>query len=1298
MAQVILSRVGASIGSRWGSAAFRAIGARLGRAAGSYLGARIDQALFGETRRIEGPRMTDAHLQASEEGASIPLVYGRARLAGQVIWAARYKEHRETQTSGGGKNGGPKTSTTRYTYSLSFAVGLCAGEIARVERAWANGRPFDLSTVVHRVHRGGEDQAPDPAIEAIEGAANAPAYRGLAYIVFEDLPLEAFGDAIPQFSFEVLRAPASAAPRLETMARAVSLIPGSGEFAYATDAVRRIISAGQETSENAHAQMDRANLMVSLDQLQADLPNVALVSLVVSWFGDDLRCGNCTILPGVEIAVKDTRPLVWRAGGLDRAGARLVSTVDGAPAYGGTPCDASVVQAIAELKRRGLSVALNPFLLMDIAGGNTLPDPYGGAAQAAYPWRGRITCTPAPGRTGTADKTIAGGTQVDAFFGAVARGDFTVSGGDVICTGADWKYRRFIFHYAHLAAAAGGVDVFVIGSELRGVTAVRNGATTFPAIDQLRTLAADARAILGAGVKIVYGADWSEYGGHQPRDGSGDVFFHLDPLWADANIAAIGIDWYPPLADWREGEVHLDHALAADGHDQSYLAGRIEAGEDYDWYYASDADRTAQVRTPITDGAYAKPWIFRAKDVRRFWSEAHYNRPGGVQSSAPTAWTPQSKPVWLMELGAPAIDKGANAPNAFPDAKSAENAIPPFSTGVRDDLIQRRALEAYLAYWDPAAGANPVSTLTGARMIDMDHACLWAWDARPFPQFPARADVWSDGDAWRRGHWLNGRAGAAALAEVVGDICARGGGEDIDAAALSGIVAGYTVDAPTTARAALEPLMGVYRFAPHESGGRIVFRHLDDAPMATIAVGDLVEDDPRRRFRRADIAEAPLEARVRYIDGARDYRLALASARQRDAIGEGATRVDAPLVLDAAQAGAVAEAVLADRRAAREGANIVVAPSRLDLEPGDRVDLSALGAAPGAFRIERIENGAGRRLHLLGDASPVRLAPAAAEVGAPDAALAASRPNLVVLDLPPLIGAENDDRPLAAIYAQPWRGPVTIHAGRDRASATSRGVATRPAAIGALVWALYPGPVGRWDEGNVTRVRMPGADLASVSANDLFAGANAFAVRQADGGWEIVQARDAVLVAPDVYELRGLLRGQQGTETTVVAPVGAVVVKLDSALARLDLAAHERGATLTVAAPPTGSPMMDPHAAEIAALFGDVWARPFPPVHIRGRRLTSGDVALTWVRRGRLEGDAWQGEVPLGEATESYRVEVLDGPIVKRTWEVASPAAIYAAADQIADFGAPPATLAIRVAQLSQRYGVGRGRDSILQL
>ena len=64
--------------------------------------------------------------------------------------------------------------------------------------------------------------------------------------------------------------------------------------------------------------------------------------------------------------------------------------------------------------------------------------------------------------------------------------------------------------------------------------------------------------------KIGYAADWTEYFGYHPQDGSGDVFFHLDPLWADDNIDFVGIDNYMPLCDWRDGPEHADAPLELD--------------------------------------------------------------------------------------------------------------------------------------------------------------------------------------------------------------------------------------------------------------------------------------------------------------------------------------------------------------------------------------------------------------------------------------------------------------------------------------------------------------------------------------------------------------------------------------------------------------------------------------------------------------------------------------------------------------------------------------------------------------
>lgn len=117
--------------------------------------------------------------------------------------------------------------------------------------------------------------------------------------------------------------------------------------------------------------------------------------------------------------------------------------------------------------------------------------------------------------------------------------------------------------------------------------------------------------------------------------------------------------------------------------------------------------------------------MFRFKDIRAWWANAHYDRTAGVEAGSPTAWTAQGKPLWLSEIGCPAIDRGANQPNVFHDAKSSESRIPHFSRGTRDDLAQRRYLEAVLDYWREDGGQNPTSSVYADKMIDMGRTFVW---------------------------------------------------------------------------------------------------------------------------------------------------------------------------------------------------------------------------------------------------------------------------------------------------------------------------------------------------------------------------------------------------------------------------------------------------------------------------------------------------------------------------------------------------------------------------------------------
>jgi hypothetical protein len=559
MATLVLGAVGSAIGGAFGGAILGFSGAAIGGFIGSTIGSVVDNWIVSSlapAQRIEGARLDSLRITSSTEGAVIPRLFGRMRIGGNIIWATDFREEVNTTSQGGGKGSGPKVTTTEYIYFASFAVALCEGEITGIGRVWADGKAMDMTGVTWRWYPGDEVQGPDPFISAKMGAANTPAFRGTAYVVFEELNLSAFGNRLPQISFEVFR-PLADPDTAEGLVKAVTMIPASGEFTYATSPVKKTTGTGGATvAENLNAITDTADIVVALDRLQSLAPAMESVSLVVAWFGDDLRAGNCKVRPGVEVDTKTTTPSAWVVNGVARADAFLISRdAEDRPVYGGTPADFAVVQAIQEMKARGLRVTFYPFLLLDVPPGNTKPNPYSANAAASgqptFPWRGRITCSPAAGFAGSVDKTATAATQVAAMIGTATPANFSVSGTTVSWTGpvGEWGLRRMILHYAHLCRAAGDVDAFLIGSEMPGLTTIRSGASTYPGVTAFKSLAADVRAILGAGPKIGYAADWSEYFGHHPADGSGDVYFHLDPLWSDTNINFIGIDNYMPLVD-----------------------------------------------------------------------------------------------------------------------------------------------------------------------------------------------------------------------------------------------------------------------------------------------------------------------------------------------------------------------------------------------------------------------------------------------------------------------------------------------------------------------------------------------------------------------------------------------------------------------------------------------------------------------------------------------------------------------------------------------------------------------------
>ncbi|MEM5517879.1 glycoside hydrolase/phage tail family protein [Henriciella sp. AS95] len=1184
MGEIILSNIGSAVGSAAlpngvNLAGSQISGAFIGSAIGGLAGRAIDAAL---APTVEGPRLKALHVMESREGAGIANVYGRMRVGGQLIWASRFKEKRRERSAG---KGGPKVAD--YSYSVSLAVAIAEGPISRIDRVWANGDTLALGELNWRLYKGDESQLADPLIEAIEGTGNAPAFRGTAYMVFEDLPLEAFGNRLPQLSFEVVRTGNSQGD-LRTQVRGVNIIPASGEFVYASQIVRERRFPGIERPLNMNNGQGVADFALSLEQLSNDLPEARSVALTVGWFGDDLRAGQCKIRPGIETRDRETVPYSWEVAGKSRDAAYLVSQGDGGANYGGTPADRCVIEGIQALKAQGASVTLSPFLLMDVPEGNGLPDPYGESEQAAFPWRGRITVT--------ADGTSDARDEIEAFLG----------------TDHDFGFRHFILHHARLAVEAGGVDAILIGSEMVSLTRTRDDTGAFPFVDGLVQLANDVKAIVGSETDVSYAADWTEYGAYVPGDGSGDVFFPLDPLWASTDVDFVGIDWYAPAGDWRDGEDHLDAVSGYIGADSpEYLTSQMSGGEAYDWYYADSAARDAQIRTPIEDTAHGEDWIFRQKDIAGWWGTDHHERPAGVRSASPTSWMSGMKPVRFMEIGFPAVDKGGNAPNLFYDPKSAESALPPYSSGERDDVFQRKALETALEYWQ----AQPF----------IDEAFVWAWDGRPWPDFPAREDVWSDGPNWAYGHWLNGRTGLISVSEVIQDMCERAG-VSADSSAVPGALNGYVLEGAMPLRRALEPLRGVYGFMARERESGLVFAVEGGEPAIAIDTGrvaepgasktsNLLDKRPGRlnlSFVRADGAYSPGHVDARTDDGDADYSISAAL----------------PLLLTESEASTLALALL-NAALDSDVTSVSLPPEYIAIEPGD---LICGGGLQGDWLVgDVVEDGLLRQLSLTRPVSALRTR----AISVPEAtgpATVFAEPELVLIDGPPIAGLSGTG-PIIAASADPWQGGLKVSAGLNATGLIERAVLAGPSRIGRLVNDFGPGPVGRWDRGNAMTIDLDNGDLSSADEISVLGGANLLLI---DGleGWELAAFSDAEMETATQWRLTGLLRGLNGSPA-VGALAGAVCIVVDVALSASTLADAELGLELN-------------WQAGAGALQGfthqDRAHLPWPVAHLEAVA-TSDGWQLGWIPRGMHIPDNLDAPDPV--KLRMYRVQAeLDNVIV----------------------------------------------------
>jgi hypothetical protein len=760
---------------------------------------------------------------------------------------------------------------------------------------------------------------------------------------------------------------------------------------------------------------------------------------------------------------------------------------------------------------------------------------------------------------------------------------------------------------------------------------------------------------------------------------------------------------YPELAaKFWEINAH-EHQKEPDGDWTTWLliggrgAGKTRAGAEWIRHIAhahiANDNRKAAAIAPAAIALVAETYA----DAREVMIEG----PSGIRAvsapgSVPTFEASRRRLVWPD--GAVAYTFSAEDPDGIrgyqfsaawsDDDKSSESALPHFSSGVRDDMAQRRFLEAQGAYWSDAAN-NPVSSVYGGPMIDAARRYVYAWDARPFPEFPARSDVWGDAANWEKGHWLNGRLARAPLGLLVAALAKEAGFEAVETGALQGAVTGYVVDRPLSARETIDPLADVYQFDVVEAGGSLRFQPRHGEPVMALDAGALAErNDGAFSLSLAQEADLPAAFRLGFFDEAEDFAPAVAEARDPGARQAREAGADIAAVISAAEAQARARSILADAHVMRERLAFSLPPSALRIEPGDAINLNDLGTDR-RYRVLEIEDGAARECSLVRVAPAVYDAPAAsAPFSAPDVAVYAP-PVWELMDLPLLNDGDDPAAPWFAAFSDPWPGGAALYRSAGGAPSLS-GIAPAHAVMGRLETALPPAGSGRrtW---RALDIRLSYGTLSSKEAADLFAGANAFAVKSDDGGWQVCQFQNAELLESGAWRLSGLLRGQAGTEAEALAgaSAGARFVLLTQAVTQASFSAAQRGLSFEwQAGPETDLPDTDNFTSRDLVMTAR-GLMPLSPVHLRAAR-EGDDIRLSWIRRTRTGGDSWEGEVPLGELSERYRVTIFDGETPVRTAETTAPEYAYEAAAILADFGGDPGeALSFSVAQISDAVGAG---------
>ena len=526
---------------------------------------------------------------------------------------------------------------------------------------------------------------------------------------------------------------------------------------------------------------------------------------------------------------------------------------------------------------------------------------------------------------------------------------------------------------------------------------------------------------------------------------------------------------------------------------------------------------------------------------------------------------------------------------------------------------------------------------------------------------------------------------------------------DLDLSDLTEDVRGYRIASVSAIRGGLDQLQGAWPFDVVQSGYNIRFARRGKSPVTVItsdklgAVSSAGQSVPQLSNVREMDSVLPSKVTVKYLEPERDYDQGEQVAERINTPTVNTQTVEMAIVLTADEAAQVADVLLYMYWLERYDVKFTLPPEYLYLEPADVVTVEADGATY-ELRLTAITYTAEGALECQAKYNNAAIYTSTAQGysgSSTSQGITLSGPTRYeLLDIPTL--ADQFDQagwPLAMTgFTSGWPGGVLMRSDDSGQTWTDVAGVTSPGAImgQAVSGVLSAAPSDRIDKSGSLTVNLS-RDVFSVTELQMLNGQNHFAYGR-DGRWEIIAAQNCVQNLDGTYTLTDFLRGRFGTEwaTGLHASADSIISLniytlqwVGMNINTIGLARSWRGVTLGAA--------VDSDASRNVTYQG-VNLKPLAPVYLNGNRL-SNNWTLTWIRRTRVGGELRDGvDVPLGEASEAYDVEIYDGAgyaNVKRTIAVSSQTASYSSADQTTDFGSAQSTLYLKIYQKSAIIGRG---------